>query len=265
MKSLSQIRILVMRELYGYFCSPIAYVFLIIFLVLLGFFTFGDYLGNFYKGGVADLERPFFSWHPWLFIVLVPAIGMRMWSEEINSGTLELLGTLPITLWQAVLAKFIAGSIFLLIALACTFPTVITVNYLGDPDNGKIACGYLASLLMGMSFLAISSFTSAMTRNQVISFIVTLVLCLLGVLCGFEPIVNIMRDLASELATMEQMRQLPLWLSDLNWLVDFVRALSVYTHYSSMQRGIIDSRDIIFFLSLIIFGLLTTQIILKNR
>ncbi len=245
--ALRNIRIIIARELYSYFCSPIAYIFLIIFLGMMGLFTFGDNLGNFYARGVADLELPFFTWHPWLFMVLVPAIGMRLWSEERNQGTLELLCTMPITLWQAVLAKYLAGITFLGIALLLTFPVVISVNYLGDPDNGKIFCGYLGSFLMAGAFLAISSFTSSLSRNQIISFVLTMVICLLLILCGFPPIINMLLQ----------------WTP--GWLVDIVRGMSVFTHYSSLQRGVIDSRDIIYFLSLTGFGLGSTLVVLKNR
>ncbi len=247
MNAIRNIRIIVWRELYSYFCSPIAYIFLVIFLVLMGIFTFGDNLGDLYDRGVADLSIPFFTWHPWLFMVLVPAVGMRLWSEELNRGTLELLSTMPLTLAQAVIAKFLAGAVFLATALVLTFPVVLTVNYLGDPDNGKILCGYAGSLFMAASFLAISSFTSAITRNQIISFILTLVISMLLVLCGFPPIVNMLRQ----------------WLPEM--LTQMVSSWSVYTHFAGMQRGMIDSRDIVYFVSIITLGLSSTWVVLKNR
>src|SRR5688500_6613432 len=169
------IRTIVKRELGSYFTSPVAYVFLVIFLLLTGFFTFTA--GNFFERGEASLAA-FFGWHPWLYLVLVPAVGMRLWAEERRSGTLELLLTMPIATWQAIVAKFLASWAFLALALLLTFPTVITVNWLGDPDNGVIAAGYLGSLLLAGAYLAITCMTSAMTRNQVVAFILAVVLCL---------------------------------------------------------------------------------------
>src|SRR5687768_12531869 len=163
------------RELAAYFTSPVAYVFLVIFLLLTGFFTFTA--GNFFERGEASLAA-FFGWHPWLYLVLVPAVGMRVWAEERRSGTIELLLTMPVTTWQAIVAKFLASWIFLALALALTFPAVVTVNILGDPDNGVIAAGYLGSLLLAGAYLAITCMTSAMTRNQVVAFILAVVICL---------------------------------------------------------------------------------------
>ncbi len=248
MKAIRQVWTLTRRELYSYFCSPIAYVFIVIFLITIGIFTFGDGLGSFYSRGVADLEIPFFTWHPWLFMVLVPAIGMRLWAEERHKGTLELLSTMPLRLWQAVLSKFLAGAAVLAAALLLTFPIVISVNYLGDPDNGKIGCGFIGSFLMGEAFLSLSSLTSAITRNQVISFVLALVCCLFLILCGFPAVTNVL----------------------LQWnlpqpLLDFVTNLSVYTHYAALQRGVIDTRDISYFVVVILFGLLATTVAVKER
>ncbi|OHE89022.1 MAG: ABC transporter permease, partial [Verrucomicrobia bacterium RIFCSPLOWO2_12_FULL_64_8] len=163
--SWSNIMAIVKRELGGYFSSPIAYVFLVIFLLLTGFFTFT--VGSFFERGEASLVS-FFTWHPWLYLFLVPAVGMRLWSEERRLGTMELLLTLPITTWQAIVGKFLASWLFLALALALTFPVAVTVNWLGDPDNGVIFAGYLGSLMLAGSYLAVSCMTSAMTRNQVI-------------------------------------------------------------------------------------------------
>jgi ABC-2 type transport system permease protein len=167
------------RELGAYFTSPVAYVFLVIFLLLTGFFTFTA--GNFFERGEASLAA-FFGWHPWLYLVLVPAVGMRVWAEERRSGTIELLLTMPVTTWQAIVAKFIASWIFLALALALTFPAIITVNVLGEPDNGIIAAGYIGSLLLAGAYLAVSCMTSAMTRNQVVAFILAVVVCLFLIL-----------------------------------------------------------------------------------
>ena len=174
MNSWWNIRTIAKRELTGYFSSPVAYVVIVIFLLLTGFFTF--MLGNFFQQGQANLNS-FFMWHPWLYLFLVPAVGMRLWSEERRSGTMELLLTMPITPWQAIVGKFLASWLFLAIALFLTFPIAMTVNYLGHPDNGVIFGCYVGSLLMAGSYLAVSCMTSAITRNQVISFIISVVIC----------------------------------------------------------------------------------------
>src|SRR5215469_7776240 len=163
------------RELGAYFSSPVAYVFIVIFLLLTGFFTF--MVGRFFERGLADL-LPFFVWHPWLYLFLVPAVGMRLWSEELRLGTMELLFTMPVTPWQAILGKFLASWLFLLIALLLTFPMVLTVSYLGHPDFGRIFCGYLGSLMLAGAFLSVALLTSSFTRNQVVSFILAVIICL---------------------------------------------------------------------------------------
>jgi ABC-2 type transport system permease protein len=235
---------IVRRELSAYFTSPVAYVFLVIFLLLTGFFTFT--VGNFFERGEASLAA-FFGWHPWLFLIVVPAIGMRLWAEERRSGTLELLFTMPIATWQAIVAKFLASWLFIGLALALTFPAVITVNVLGEPDNGIIAAGYLGSFLLAGAYLAITCMTSAMTRNQVIAFILSVVLCLFLVLAGFNPVTDLMERWASPA------------------LVDTVAAFSVVTHFDGFQRGVIDTRDLFFFLSVIGFALFATGVILRGH
>jgi gliding motility-associated transport system permease protein len=238
------IRAIAKRELAGYFTSPVAYVFLVIFLLLTGFFTFT--VGSFFERGEADLTS-FFGWHPWLFLVLVPAIGMRLWSEERRSGTMELLLTMPVNPWEAILAKFIASWIFLAIALALTFPVVITVNVLGDPDNGRIAAAYCGSLLLSGAYLALTCMTSAITRNQVIAFILSVVLCLFLILAGFNPVTDMLTRWASPA------------------LVEAVAAFSVVTHYASFQKGVLDARDLLYFLSVIGFALFATLVIIRNH
>jgi ABC-2 type transport system permease protein len=235
---------LVKRELGAYFTSPVAYVFLVIFLLLAGFFTFTA--GSFFERGEASLAS-FFAWHPWLYLVLVPAVGMRVWAEERRSGTIELLLTLPIAPWQAIVAKFLASWIFLACALALTFPAVITVNILGEPDNGMIAAGYVGSLLLAGAYLAITCMTSAITRNQVVAFIVSVVICLFLILAGFNPVTDLLVRWASPA------------------VVDTVAAFSVITHFDGFQRGVIDSRDLVFFLSLIGFALFATGVILRGH
>ena len=185
------------RELVGYFDSPVAYVFIVIYLLLAGFFTFT--FGAFFDRGEASLGA-FFMWMPWLFLFLVPAVGMRLWSEERRSGTMELLLTFPVTPWQAILGKFLASWIFIGIALAFTFPVWLTVNWLGDPDNGVIFAGYIGSLLLAGTYLAVSCMTSAITRNQVVSFILAVVICLGLILVGFTPVTDILARFAGPAA-----------------------------------------------------------------
>ena len=230
------------RELRGYFASPVAFVFIVIFLLLAGFFTF--MVAGFFERGEANLAA-FFSWHPWLYLFLVPAVGMRMWSEERRLGTIELLLTMPVTPWQAIVGKFLASWVVVSVALVLTFPVVITVNYLGNPDNGVIFAGYLGSMLMAGSYLAISAMTSAMTRNQVVSFILAVVISLFLILAGFPPVTNLLTSWAP------------------TWLVEGVAAFSVMTHFDSIQKGVLDSRDVLYFLSVIAFSLFTTSVIIR--
>ena len=218
------------RELQGYFATPLAYVFIVIFLVLAGWFTFN--FGNFYNGGQASLA-PFFNYHPWLYLFLVPALSMRLWAEEHKTGTIELLMTLPLDVWQSVAGKFIAAWAFTALALALTFPIWITVNYLGEPDNGVIVAAYVGSLMMAGGFLAIGSFVSATTNNQVIAFIVTVVICFVMLMAGFQPL----------LSPLVGWVPLP--------IIDAVASLSFLTHFSSISKGVIDARDIIYFALLI--------------
>ena len=213
------------RELKSYFATPVAYVFIVIFLVLMGTFTF--YLGGIYERGQADL-RPFFNFHPWLYLFLVPAIAMRLWAEERKSGSVELLMTLPITPWQAVLGKFLAAWAFTGIALALTFPIWITVNYLGEPDNGAILTGYIGSLLMAGGFLAIGACLSATTSNQVIAFVFSVVVCFGFLLSGFPMVLDVFSGWAPQV------------------LVDGIASLSFLTHFSNISRGVIDFRDLVF-------------------
>ena len=241
-RNFSPIRTIAKRELSGYFSSPVAFVFIVIFLLLAGFFTF--MVAGFFDRGEANLTT-FFTWHPWLYLFLVPAVGMRMWSEERRLGTMELLLTMPVTPWQAIVGKFFASWAVCALALLLTFPVVVTVNLLGHPDNGVIAAGYIGSLLMAGAYLAISAMTSAMTRNQVVSFIVAVVLSLFLILAGYPPVTNLLVQWAP------------------TWLVDGIAAFSVMTHFESIQKGVIDSRDVLYFLSVIVFCLFTTGVIIR--
>ncbi len=244
MNSWANIKAIVKRELGGYFTSPIAYVFLVIFLLLTGFFTFT--VGSFFERGEASLVS-FFTWHPWLYLFLVPAVGMRLWSEERRLGTLELLLTMPITTWQAIVGKFLASWLFLALALVLTFPVAITVNWLGDPDNGVIFAGYVGSLMLAGSYLAVSCMTSSMTRNQVISFILSVLICLFLILAGYEPVTGLLSRVMSP------------------QVVEVIAAFSVMTHFEGFQRGVLDARDMIFFLSVMGFALFTTGVIIRNQ
>src|SRR5437899_6342879 len=188
MNAWSNVKTITKRELGAYFSAPLAYIFIVIFLLLCGFFTF--FVGGFFELRQASLVRPFFTWLPWFYLFLVPAVGMRLWAEERRVGTIELLLTMPITAWQAIVGKFLASWLFLLLALALTFPVVITVNYLGSPDNGVIFASYIGSWLMAGTYLAISCITSAMTRNQVVSFIISAVIYLFMIVAAYLPVNN---------------------------------------------------------------------------
>lgn len=239
---MSIIKALFRRELQSYFATPVAYVFIVIFLVLMGTFTF--YLGGFYEQGQADL-RAFFNFHPWLYLFLVPAISMRLWAEERKTGSVELLMTLPITPWEAVLGKFLAAWAFTGIALALTFPIWFTVNYLGDPDNGTILAAYVGSFLMAGGFLAIGSCLSAITRNQVIAFVISVVVCFGFLLSGFPMVLDAFRGWAPQV------------------IIDAIASLSFLTHFSNISRGVIDFRDLLYFGLLIGTFLYANTIVLQ--
>jgi len=218
------------RELGGYFATPVAYVFLVIFLGMAGAFTF--YLGNFFERGQADLSS-FFVFHPWLYLILIPALSMRLWAEERKSGTIELFLTLPISIAQAVLGKFLAAWAFTGIALALTFPIWITVNMLGSPDNGVILAGYIGSLLMAGGFLAIGAAVSAATKNQVIAFVISAALCFVFTVSGSPIVLNFFSGWAPQA------------------IVDVVASFSFVSHFNAITRGVIDARDLVYFGTLI--------------
>ena len=241
---MSNVWTLFKRELKGYFSTPLAYVFLVIFLVLTGVFTF--YLGRFYERNQADLES-FFNFHPWLYLFLIPAIAMRLWSEERKSGTIELLLTLPVTMWQAVLAKFLAAWCFIGIALILTFPMWITVNYLGSPDNGVIFSAYLGSLLMAGGYLAIGLCMSAFTSSQVIAFIVSVVVCFLFTLSGFPLVLEVFQG----------------WLPAA--VIDVIASLSFLSHFEAISKGVLDLRDLVYFAAMIGFWLYASTIVIDLK
>jgi ABC-2 type transport system permease protein len=241
---LKNVMAVIKRELGGYFGSPVAYVFIVIFLLLCGFFTFS--VSHFYELGQADL-RAFFEWHPWIFLFLIPAVAMRLWADEWRTGTIELMLTLPITLKEVILGKFLAAWLFIAIGLFLTFPLVLTVLYLGDPDVGAISCAYLGSFLMAGAYLSVGSMTSSFTRNQVISFILSLVICLFLVLAGWSPVTDVLSGWAPA------------------WIVDVVSGFSFMPHFASIQRGVLDLRDLAYYLSVIFFMLFVNGVILQNR
>jgi len=237
-------RVIIKRELAGYFGSPVAYVYIVIFLLLCGFFTFS--VSHFYELGQADL-RPFFQWHPWIYLFLIPAVAMRLWAEERRTGTIELILTLPVTLPELIVGKFLAAWLFVALALFLTFPLILTVMYLGSPDFGAIFCAYVGSFLMAGAYLSVGSMTSSMTRNQVISFIISVVICLFLVLAGWAPITETLSGWA------------PLWV------VNIISGFSFISHFASLQRGELDLRDIVYYFSVIFFMLFATGVILQNR
>lgn len=232
------------RELGSYFTTPLAYIFIVIYLFLSGVFTF--YLGNLFAGGEATLQ-PFFMFHPWLYLFLIPAITMRLWAEERKSDTIELLLTLPITLTQAVIAKFLAAWAFIGVALMLTSPLWLTVNYLGEPDNGIVFASYLGSLLMAGAYLAIGSCISALTKSQVIAFVITLVICFAFVLSGHPMFLDFFSGWAPQ------------------FLIDAISSFSFVTHFNAIIKGVIDVRDIIFFISLIALWLFATVLVIELK
>jgi len=232
------------REFASYFATPLAPVFLVIFLALAAAFTFQ--LGGFYQGGQANLQA-FFRFHPWLYLLLAPAVAMRLWAEERKSGTLELLLTLPLAPWQAVLGKFLAAWAFLGLALALTFPMWITVAWLGEPDHGVIAAGYVGSWLMAGAFLAVGGALSAATRSQVVAFVLTVLITLLLLLAGLPMALDWVRGWAAQ----------P--------VVDALAGLSFLSHFQAISRGVLDLRDVVFFLLCIAAWLAATVVVIDMK
>ena len=232
------------RELSSYFATPVAYVFIVIFLMLSGIFTF--YLGGLFERGQADLQ-PFFSYLPWLYLFLVPAISMGMWAEERKSGSIEMLMTLPVSVTHAVIGKFLAAWLFIGIALVLTFPLWITVNYLGEPDNPVIFSGYIAAFLMAGAYLAIGSCMSAITRNQVIAFVIAIMVCFGFILSGFSLVLDFFTGWAPQM------------------MVNAISGMSFLTHFNSITKGVIDLRDIIYFVSFIACWLFANIILVEMK
>ncbi len=238
---MSHLAVIFRREFVSYFVTPVAYVFILVFLVLSSAFTF--YLGQFYERGQADLQ-PFFNFHPWLYLFLVPAVSMRLWSEERKSGSIELLLTLPITLWEAILGKFLAAWAFAGLALIGTFPIWMTVAFLGEPDHGAIMGSYVGSWLMAGAFLAIGCCMSALTKSQIIAFILSGTACLMFVLAGFPLVLNFFEG----------------WVPVM--ILDLIAGLSVITHFTSISKGVVALTDLIYFISMILLWLFFTRLML---
>lgn len=233
------------RELASYFAHPIAYAIIIVFILIsLGLtFTFGQFMRN----GDANLEWPFFFWHPWIYMLLTPAVGMRMWSDEQRSGTIELLGTFPLSPWSAILGKFLAAATVWLIALSLTFPIWTTANILGEPDNLTIFSGYLGSFLVCCTFLAITMLVSAFTRDQVVCLIMAVSICVFMVLCSYDDIIRELSKVAAD------------------WVVEPILSIGVWDHFRSLMRGSFRILDFVWFVSLITACLLGTSAILSAK
>jgi ABC-2 type transport system permease protein len=241
---LREVRAVAKRELAGYFATPVAYVFIVIFLATSAALTF--YVGGFFDRRQASLET-FFSFHPWLYLFLIPAVAMRLWAEERKSGTVELLMTMPLSTGAAVIGKFLAAWVFVAVALALTFPMWITVNLLGEPDNGVILAGYLGSLLMAGAFLAIGSCMSALTRNQVVAFILAAAVCFLFCMAGLQLVQDAVQAIFPPAVS------------------ETVAGMSFLSNFSAVQKGVIDGRTLVFFVSMIAFWLFATVVVLDTE
>jgi ABC-2 type transport system permease protein len=236
--------IIMKRELGAYFGTTLAYVFVIIFVAMTAAFAFR--VGNFFARGQADLQ-PFFQYHPWLYLILVPAVAMRLWAEERKSGSIELLMTLPVSTWQAILGKFLAAWAFVGVALLLTFPMWITVNYLGSPDNGVVFASYVGSFLMAGAFLAIGSFISALTKNQVVAFIVSAAVCFLFVMSSYPLVLDFFRG----------------WAPD--FIISGIEAMSFLSHFGEITKGVISFSSLFFYFSLIVFFLFANTLAVEQK
>ncbi len=246
--SLSNIKAVFKREFLAYFNSPVAYVIVVIFLLATMGLAF--FFGNFLRENNASLTQAFFFWHPWIYFIIVPALGMRLWAEEHRLGTIELLLTMPVTPWQAIIGKFVAAALVCLVSLILTFSIVFTVFYLGDPDPGPIISGYVASYCYALACLAVTSACSALTRNQVVCFIVSVFICFVLTLIGYPPIKS------GVLATV------PTWLE---WLVNVITYTSFMDHFYDLTKGIVSIRDILYFVSVVAIGLVITEMVIRTK
>jgi ABC-2 type transport system permease protein len=239
--AMGNVTVIARRELAGYFSTPVAYVFIVIFLAMAGTLTF--YVGGFFERGQASLAS-FFMFHPWLYLFLIPAVSMRLWAEERKTGTVELMMTMPLTTGAAVVGKFLAAWAFVTVAILLTIPMWITVLILGDPDNGAIFAGYLGSILMAGAFLAIGSCMSALTRNQVVAFILTAAVCFIFTMSGLPLVLEAVRAVFPDL------------------LVQTVASMSFLSHFETMSKGVITLANVVFFASVIGFWLFATVVII---
>lgn len=246
MSASRNIRTIFKRELKSFFQSPIAYVCIVIFLMISTSLAF--LFGGLIEGGEASLTGSFFTWHPWIFMIVAPAVGMRLWSEEQRQGTIELMLTMPIAPWHAIVGKYLAAGVVLFLALLLSFPVVVTINYLGDPDNGVIFCGFVGSFFLALSCLGVTSVVSAFTRNQVVCLLVSIAICLFAVLAGFPPVTEFLGNLPGGMA-----------------LANTVASFGVMTHFAEFTKGILVSRDVIFFISFIVFCLFVTAVALRLK
>ncbi len=242
---LKNVKTVFAREFKSYFDSPVAYVFLVAFLVLTGFLTFA--VAMFYERRQADLT-PFFFWHPWVYLLLVPASTMGSWADERRNGTIELLLTLPITLREALVGKFLAAWAFIALALASTFPVVVTTAWLGDPDAGAVFCGYLGSFLLAGAATAIGVFASSLSRSQVIGFVTALALMFAMLIIGFDPVINAVSGWGVPGA-----------------IVDAVASCSLLSHFESMRRGVVDFADIGYYIGVVVFMLAAAEVVTEGR
>jgi ABC-2 type transport system permease protein len=245
MCNMNRVKAVFGREFKAYFDSPVAYVFLVAFLALVGFLTFG--VAMYYERRQANL-MPFFFWHPWVYLLLVPAATMGLWAEERRNGTIELLLTLPVTLTETLLGKFLAAWAFIAIALGLTFPIVLTTMWLGTPDLGAVFCGYLGSLLLAGACVAIGVFASALSRSQVIGFVIALAVCFMLLIIGFDPVINAVS----------------------NWgvpsgVVNAIASCSLMQHFDAMRRGVVDFADIGYYIGVIVFMLAAAHVVTDSR
>lgn len=247
-KSLSNIKAVFKREFLAYFNSPVAYVIVVIFLLATMAFAF--FFGDFLRNNNASLTQAFFFWHPWIYIVIAPAVGMRLWSEEHRLGTIELLLTMPVSAWQAIIGKFAAAAVVWFIALMLTFTIVLTVFYLGSPDPGPIITGYIASYCYALACLSVTSAASAFTRNQVVCFIVSVFLCVVLTLIGYPPIKSAF------------IASVPSWME---FLANAIAYTSFMDHFYDMTKGIVSIRDIVYFVSVIAIGLVVTEFAIRSK
>ena len=244
MNNSKMINIIFRREFSSFFSTPVAYVFIAIFLIMSGVFTF--YMGNYYERGQADL-LPFFSFHPWLYLFLVPAMAMRTWSEERKSGTIELLMTLPITPAQAMIGKFLAAWAILGLSLLLTFPMWIMVNYLGAPDNGIIFAAYIGSWLMAGAFLSVGICMSALSKSQVVAFILAVVVCFLFVLGGTGLVLDVFKGILPTI------------------LLDTIASFSFLTHFEAISKGVIALKDVGYFVIVTAAWLYAGLVIIESK